>query len=355
MSFPRRAAAAVGGALSLTLLTLAAAVAAQAAATGWRIVFTHHYGAAKDASGYFTVIARGSKDAWAFGGTDLSGATPGAPVAEHWNGTTWSGSALPSGLTNQITAASAASASDIWAVTQFGGDVLHWTGTGWTVAKRLTGSGQLTGVTAFSPTNVWVFGSPGAFNGLGTWHFNGSTWTEQTGNAAGLDRASALSPTNIWAIGSVAVPQDAIMHYDGTTWTQVKASGLAGRSFTDILALAQNNIWLLATSQTAHLGGSLVHLAGSTATSFQIPFAVDPGRFAPDGHGGFWLSATDAKGQAWAVHRSASGAWSRTLIGAATDLFDVAQIPGTSSLWGAGFVLTAPAGSNATIWAHGTP
>jgi hypothetical protein len=355
MRIPRRAAAALGAGLSAILLTLAAVVPAQAAGTGWIVVFTHHYGPAKNFSGYFTVIAPGRNDAWAFGGTNLSGATSGAPVAVHWNGTAWRASALPGGLTDAIFAAGADSPSDIWAVASLAGYILHWNGTAWTVAKQLPGTGQLTGVTAFSPTNVWVFGSPGAFNGLGTWHFDGSTWTKQTGNAAGLDKASALSPTDIWAIGGVAAPQDAIMHYNGTTWTQVTASGLAGLQFNDIMAVAQNDVWLLASTRSAHLGGTLVHLVGSTTTSFPIPFAVDPESFAPDGHGGFWLSAIDAKGQTWAVHRSASGAWSRILIGAAAQMFEVARIPGTSSLWGAGFGLTVPAGSNAAIWAHGTP
>ena len=355
MSFPRRAAGVLGSVLSLTALALARGVPAQAAGAGWVVVFAHHYGPAANASGYFTVIAPARNDAWAFGGTNLSGATAGAPVAVHWNGTAWSASALPGGLTNEIFAASADSASDIWAVASQAGYILHWNGTTWAVAKQLPGSGQLTGVTAFSPTNVWVFGSPGAGPGLGTWRFNGSTWTKQGGNAAGLDKASALSPADIWAIGGVLAPQDAIMHYNGTTWTQVKASGLTGLQFNDIMALADTDVWLLASTRSAHLGGTLIHLLGSTTTSFPIPFAVDPESFASDGHGGFWLSAFDAKGQTWAVHRSASGTWSRTLIGAAAQMFEVAQIPGTSSLWGAGYGLTVPTGSTAAIWVHGTP
>jgi len=60
--------------------------------------------------------------------------------------------------------------------------VLHWNGVRWTVPLRLKQSGyhaDFTGVTALSPSNVWVFG--GEQNGLtdlvgfGTWHFNGRT------------------------------------------------------------------------------------------------------------------------------------------------------------------------------------
>src|SRR5215469_3375679 len=144
MRFPRRAATILGAGLSSMALTLAVGLPAHAASTGWSVVFTHHYGPANDSSGYLTVMAPARQDAWAFGGTDLSGATPGAPVAEHWTGSAWHASALPSGLTGQIVAASADSPKDIWAVTQFGGNILHWNGTAWSVAKQLTGSGQLT-------------------------------------------------------------------------------------------------------------------------------------------------------------------------------------------------------------------
>lgn len=355
MSFPRRAAAVLGGTLSLTALTLATGVPAQAASPGWVVVFTHHYGPAANNSGYLTVIAPGRNDAWAFGGTNLSGATAGAPVAEHWNGTAWSASALPAGLTSQVEAASADSATDIWAVTQFGGTILHWNGTAWSVARQLPGSGQLTGVTALSPTNVWVFGGGGFTGGLGTWHFNGTSWTQQTGNAVGLEEASALSPSSIWAVGSTSSPANTIMHYNGTAWTRVTASALSGLQFSDIMALAPTNVWASANRQTNGFQAYLVHLTSSGWARISLPWQVSPGRVASDGHGGLWETVRDAASRTWAVHMTATGQLSRTLIGASVSLFRLAQIPGTTSLWGAGLMATTPSGSNATIWAFGTP
>jgi hypothetical protein len=48
----------------------------------------------------------------AFGGSDLAGGTAraGVPIAEHWDGTAWRGSALPMGVTDRIKAVSADSA-----------------------------------------------------------------------------------------------------------------------------------------------------------------------------------------------------------------------------------------------------
>jgi hypothetical protein len=350
----RRVAVIFGAALPVTALLLATGAPVQAAtATGWNVVFTHHYGAATKASGYVSVIAPTSKDAWAFGGTDMSGATAGAPVAEHWTGGSWRGSALPSGLTSNIQAASADSAQDIWAITSSGGTVLHWTGT-WSVADHIPGTGELTGVTAISPADVWVFGGGGATGGLGTWHYDGTGWTQQTGSAVGLERASALSADDIWAIGSTSAPDDSVMHYDGTTWTQVTDSALTGLQFAGILALSPSDIWLTATSQSSSLTGLVLHFNGSAWTSVTLPWHGSPGQLASDGSSGVWFALQSPSGGSYAAHQTGSGQVSRTLIGTSSNLLDVARIPGTKSLWGAGLALTTP-GANATIWAHGTP
>ena len=61
------------------------------------------------------------------------------------------------------------------------------------MAKHLGGDGELTGVVALGPSNVWVFGGSGFGPGLGTWHFNGRSWSQWHGNAVGLQGGSALS------------------------------------------------------------------------------------------------------------------------------------------------------------------
>jgi hypothetical protein len=256
-------------------------------------------------------------------------------------------------LRRTIEAASAASGSDIWAVTQFGGDILHYNGSTWKVAHRLSGPGQLTGITAFSTTNVLVFGSGGFTGGLGTWHYNGRRWQQVTGTASGISRASALSPASIWAIGATSSPATAIVHYNGTSWQRVKATALTGLQFNDILAQSRTSIWATPSRQASGFTAYLVHYNGSGWSRTKLPWAVDLGRLARDGHGGFWLSAADSSARSWIVHRSPAGLWSRTLIGSPpTDLADPVLIPGTTSLWGAGLVKAAT-GANAAIWVHG--
>ncbi len=65
MTLPARAAVALSAAVSAAALTIFLAVPAQAVTTGWRVAFTHHYGVQNNASGYLTVVAPGTHNAWA--------------------------------------------------------------------------------------------------------------------------------------------------------------------------------------------------------------------------------------------------------------------------------------------------
>jgi hypothetical protein len=343
-------------AASAAALALALAVPAQAAGTSWSVVLTHHYGAATNYSAYQAVVAPGADDAWAFGTTNGAGEpAPGTPVAEHWNGTKWSSSALPSGLSSEIFAASAVSASSVWAVTEVGGDILHWNGSAWSVSDHIPGNDLLfSGITAVSNSDVWAFGFAEVGPGLGTWHYNGHTWTQVTGSAVGLESASAVSASNIWAIGSSAEgPAGRLLkHYNGKTWEHVTAAALSGLAFAGILALSSTDVWAIADKASDE--AVLVHFNGSQWTSVTAPYSViSLDYFAPDGQGGFWLDTLGTTtSKTWVLHYSAAGTWSRTLLSTGS-MGPLALVPGTTSLWGVGSVPTATPASNARVWAYG--
>ena len=314
----RRAARFTGTGLAAAALTMTAWLpGAAAASTGWQIAFRAHAGASTIYNGLIGVSASGKASAWAVGGTDLSGATPGAPVAEQWNGTQWQAATLPSGLTGTLGAVSTPAQNDAWAVSQLGGYVLRWNGAMWSVAKTFQesppASRQLTGVTAFSPANVWVFGAPGANPGLGTWHLR------------------------------------------GTTWQQITSTALGGLQFSSILALSDSNVWVTATVA----GGQswrLLHFDGQGWTSVPVPSGVQLRSMAPDGHGGLWFTAARSSSQApLAEHRSATGTWStQALPTGPGQAFGIALIPGTTSLWASGYLDgSGGTGSDAVIWGHG--
>jgi hypothetical protein len=342
-------------AASATALALASGVPAQAAAASWSVALTQHYGAATNYSLYTAVAAPSADNAWAFGTTNAAGApAPGTPVAEHWNGTKWSSSALPSGLSSEIFAASAVSASSVWAVTEVGGDILHWNGSAWSVADHVPGSDLLfTGITAVSNSDVWAFGFSSLGPGLGTWHYNGHTWTQVNGSAVGLVSASAVSATNIWAIGSSSEGPagDMLAHYNGTSWEPVTAAALSGLYFSGILALSGTNVW--ATAENGSNKALLVHFNGSQWTSVAVPYSgISLDYFAPDGQGGFWLDSYISRSKTWVLHYSAAGKWSRTTL-TTGGIGPLALVPGTTSLWGVGSVGTATPASNARVWAYG--
>ena len=230
---------------------------------------------------------------------------------------------------------------------------MHFNGTSWsTAAKRFSGFGELTGVTAFSSSNVWVFGAPGANPGFGTWHYNGRSWTQSpTATKDGIAFASALSPSSMWTIGSVSAGEDSVFRYTGS-WHQVTASALTGLQFHAILARATGNVWALANIATNAFRPYLAHLTGSGWSRIRVPYSVDPIDMSSDGAGGLWITALDSSNAWWAIHRTASGRWSRGSLGKSARMFGLTLVPGTVSLWGAGSV-GLQAGSNATIWAHG--
>ncbi len=162
MGMPQRLWMTLAAVLAGSSLGLAGVLPASAATRpDWRIVFSHHYPQSNGAdSAYGAVVAPGRNDVWALGGSQLA-SNGGYPVAERWNGRRWRAAALPPGFHGWIAAASASSPANIWAVSVYNGYVLHWDGSRWRVAKRFKETSYpsaLTGVTAISRTDVWVFG-----------------------------------------------------------------------------------------------------------------------------------------------------------------------------------------------------
>jgi hypothetical protein len=351
MRSPRlgRIAISVGAA---AVVTIGSALPANASSTpGWRLFYHHLYTPGNSA--YFGITAVSSRSAWAVGGADFAGPIGGVPTAVRWHNGRWIATAMPRHLTSILWAVSADSSTDAWTVSNLGGYVLHWHSGRWTVARRFTESGlrrELTGVTAFSPTNVWVFGGSGAFPGVGTWHLHGHTWTKVTGLGGNISFASALSPTDMWAVGGINVGQDSIMRYQGGKWHHITSPALRGQQFNAILALSPTNVWAVGTKGGAPATARLLQLRRGRWTSPSLPHGFDPTQITADGHGGLWMPAINAHtGAFWLLHRSATGRWAIVRDPGAQS---ITLIPGTRSLWGAG-ATSHKTGFEAAIYAYG--
>jgi hypothetical protein len=132
-------------------------------------------------------LALGQHTGWAFGGSTSS--KKATPYAAYNAGDGWKRTAVPG--TGTISAASAISPGDIWAVLGTGavglgssaGGLLHWSGGHWHAITTLPAElrkGPLDSVLARSDKNVWVGGAVknskgGTTEAIG--HWNGLHWT----------------------------------------------------------------------------------------------------------------------------------------------------------------------------------
>jgi hypothetical protein len=315
------------------------------------VAVSSHFGEPGNASGYSAIVVTGKREAWAFGGTNPGG--PSTPVAERWDGGSMMPSALPPGLTGFISDASAPSATDIWAASEYGGYVLHWNGTRWQLALRRSG-GMITGLTAISPDDVWVFGAAAAGKGTGTWHFNGESWRQARGRAETIYRASAISRRDIWAIA--AGPRaESVLRYDGRTWRPVRIGNvLAGIAVSDILATSKRDVWVLGDEPS---GGAvrlvLAHWNGARWTRIDTGVRAFAGRLSAGTHGTVLVTATPAEAAATGLILQANAAgWHRAItirsrLGSGVSA--VAVLRGTRLLLASGGVLTR-LGGDAVIW-----
>src|SRR5262249_40374970 len=151
------------------------------------------------------------------------------------------GPAAVSGITGELNAVSAVSASDAWAVG--GGLIMHWNGTSWTrvTSPNMPRSGVLRGVSMVSATDGWAVGEE--FSKLIILHWDGTSWTRvasPAGSKGVLFGVSADSATDAWTAGprssSRGIGPAQVLHWDATNWTQlpIRVSGI----FSDLLAVS---------------------------------------------------------------------------------------------------------------------
>ena len=209
---------------------------------------------------------------WAFG-------SGGVPYAARFDGRRWRTTPVPG--TTGITAASAVTGSDIWAVNEQ--DVLRWNGHRWrvvTVGTRLSpGLVLLTGVYARSGQSIWVGG--GAENSAGgkteaTAHWNGRSWRVSKVPAAPM--AAPFEMTSVvpdgqggmWGLGtSTSLGGWRLWHFTAGRWRAVPSPVSPPDGFS---TLSSNLAWQPGSASTwaaGWLGSSpqqkgMILLAGPT-------------------------------------------------------------------------------------------
>jgi hypothetical protein len=256
------------------------------------------------------VAAVSPSDAWAVGSYGNSACTTAATVILHWNGTAWSQvkSPNPGAACNYLTAISAISATNAWAVGQsctFAVNtchtlIVHWNGTAWSQVASpnpgTVGFDPLSGVSADSRTDAWADGTYCITSSCGTrktlfLHWNGKAWSKVASPNPGPgnylpNAVSADSPSDAWAAGtycttsSCAVSKTLLLHWNGTAWSKVASPdpGPMNNSLNGVTALSSTDAWAAGDYCAPKCGGHvdtlILHWNGTAWTRVTSP---DPG------------------------------------------------------------------------------
>jgi hypothetical protein len=247
-----------------------------------------------------TSVVVGKSVTWVFGGkVNLAAAEPSfTPYAAFYNGRRWATAKVPA--TGEITAASAVSANNIWAVTGIssagfllsGGTasvtsaVLHWNGKSWqkvTGQPTLPAGGDLTSIT--TGKQVLVGGDVATSTGATTVQFtdqsSGSTWAApvdlpKSGASAKtsdhlpyqIDSLVPAGAGSYWALSSnLEDVTPMLWHYAGGKWSSVGVPSF-GNKRRALIQLSEvpgsASVWAVGAVGTESTAKGLIALTGPT-------------------------------------------------------------------------------------------
>jgi hypothetical protein len=180
---------------------------------------------------------------------------------------------------------------------------VHYDGSAWT---RLAPGGpdSFWWVSGSGANDVWMVGENGRIT-----HYDGASFRDLPRlTTATLWGVWAASATDAWSVGGTpeggtSAPNDIVLHWDGTSWTQDMLPMPLGRSLNKIWGTASTNLYAVGESGTIwHRKGTAWALEANPATSNL--FTV------------FGCSATDvyAVGNTDVLHSDGGGTWTRVNV-----------------------------------------
>ncbi len=275
--------------LAVTGLGLWLATAAPAlAASTWTVVPSPNI--SQQANYLSGVAAISATEAWAVGAQYRNRTATPAPLAERWNGSSWSLVAIPSKTTNynELFAVDASSATDVWGVGYWLVDAFtertlaeHWDGTKWSIVSTPNvgqESNALNGVAAVSPTDAWAVGIANSANiDVGhalVEHWDGAKWSVVRTPNPGTGKSellavTATSATDVWAVGEHD-GHTLVEHWNGATWSIMPSpDGAFGSSALDaVSASSPTDVWAVGGSGQRTLS---MHWDGATWSVVNSP------------------------------------------------------------------------------------
>jgi hypothetical protein len=304
------------------------------------------------------VGASAANDAWAVGSTNQSGFAATNPLAAHWDGSAWSIVATPAttGSAKSILSGVAAlGPADAWAVGRSRAStalIEHWNGSQWAIvpspnpappAGQTFAGSALTAVSARSASDIWAVGSYTTAKGTTansftlTEHWNGSAWSVvPSPNTAApsvngvqqlLHGVTAVSASDVWAVGntidaasgSFLPDKTLILHYNGTAWSVVPSPDHPAEDvLAAVTAVSSTDVWAV---------GNFVERTATSTISRSLSL--------------HW------NGTAWSTVASPNGG-----PGSGDTLLNGVSALGSGEVWAAGFTLTP---AYTTLVLHHTP
>lgn len=298
--------------------------------SGWHVVSSPNAGtpSSTQADDLYGVAAVSSSNVWAVGSYYNQSANYDQPLIEHWNGSAWYIVSSPSiGVGSTLSAVTALSASNIWAVGNYTANattgqintlVEHWNGGSWHVVASPNPRGldaYLYSVTALSSTNIWAVGCQGYDCNIAPLveHWNGTSWSivssPSLSTTAVLRGVTAISASDIWAVGyynTVNSPMDKTLteHWNGSRWAIVSSPnpGTEDNTLFGAIATSSSNVWSV---------GSYMFYASPYNRAAPL---------AENWNGSSWQSVSTP-----------------TIVTAGVALYSIARVPGSTRVWAAGY------------------
>jgi len=335
---------------------------AAASSSSWRIVkqLPGGVGGYSVTAWGYTVTAAGPHSEWAFGGNGV-----GKPTAWRNSGAGWSQVPFPGTPGEQVTAAGASSASNVWVFTDHVGDAgggvgaMRWNGRAWSQVG-LWYIDPINSAAVLSPTDVWVFGAPMA------WHWNGNGWwmVSAAGGGADVNGGSALSADDAWVYGgpneAAGAPGTDVAHWNGRSWKSTSLARLLTASqdrpgeVASVYEQSPDSVYALGSasgfvSASNPAGNELILLHWNGRSWSRV--AQDPGAFsnggaiASDGHGGLWLADVVSPHGRALLHYSDGKLTTVRMPSTGMQVYSVTRIPGTGDALAGGYTV-AQSGAN---------
>ena len=338
--------ATIVAATASTALIIAGGAAQAASSPHWQVSYRTHSAVPDRLS---SVTAPGKRDAWAVGVTSYRNGTT-RPLVLHWNGSAWRTQVMPADFRPAF--AESSSPDDVWIFGQTGSigqEALVWDGSTWTAVPMPQSSGGP--FTVVSRSDVWADGE-GSCTSTGcattVWHWNGAEWT--SAQIPGLVQDIAGAGSAAWVLTLTYLRNIAsgdptgrpvIYRATGDSLQRFTAPNRRVWDFANIAASPGGQLWMRASPATNRNRTLLFHWNGRQWADAAVPgnasgsplILEDPLIF--DGHKGVWDGAyAHWTGTKWVNAFQIASMPATDAFG----LSDIATIPGSSSIWGVGWV-----------------